>query len=61
MVNQTIENCGTLVACGTLGAYVLASLPHLAAILSVILLSLQIGSFIWVRIKRWRKNRGLKK
>ncbi len=55
MLQKTIESCGTITATCTLGAYLLNKLPEIAAILSVIWLSLNIIWFIWKRYKEFTK------
>lgn len=65
MSQQTIEACSTIAATCTLGAYLMDKLPEIAAILSVVWLSLNVLWFISSKIikplfskyKQWRKKR----
>ncbi len=58
MIDQAVNTCGTAAATCTLGAWLIGvALPALVVILSVILLSLNISWFIWLRIKEWRKGK----
>jgi hypothetical protein len=56
MVQQSVNTCGTLAATCTLGAYLLDKLPIIAAVLSIIWLTLNITYFVWLRIKEWWKK-----
>lgn len=56
MIQQT-EVLNVVVPTCAICAWLVDMLPTVVAVLSIVLLSLQIGWFIWKRCKEWRKKK----